>query len=95
MGARITISRNRDGVLEIWLNPDGRDLLVQELQRLDEKHEHFHLMPEEVECGIPVQVRPYGKDDEIIEYAKVLFRPDTWDARYFPHVLEEPDQHGG
>ena len=48
MSSRITINRNKDGELEIWLNEDGRDLLVRELQRLSEKNDHFHLGPEDI-----------------------------------------------
>ena len=34
MSARITFSLASDGELEIWLNEQGRDLLVRELQNL-------------------------------------------------------------
>lgn len=88
---RITITRDKDGGLEIWLNPAGRDLLVRELQRLNEAHEHFHIMPEEMAPDLPVRNRPYRAGDEVIEWGKVLFRPDEWDQRYFPHVLDAPE----
>jgi hypothetical protein len=87
MKARITISTNKDGELELWLNPTGRDLLVQELQHLGEKSDHFHLGPEEFAGEVPVQTIPYRDSDEIIEWGKVYFRPDEWDQEYFPHVL--------
>jgi len=83
---RITIAIN-DGTLEILLNEEGRDLLVQELTSLSKKRDHFHLMPEELVYEVPLQVKPYRKADQVIEYGKVLFRPDDWDAQYFPHVL--------
>jgi hypothetical protein len=31
------------GEFEIWLNPEGRDVLVKELQGLSEINDHFHL----------------------------------------------------
>ena len=33
------------GEFEIWLNPEGRDVLVKELQGLSETNYHFHLGP--------------------------------------------------
>jgi hypothetical protein len=86
--ARITISRNAGGELEILLNEPGRDLLVRELKALSESSDHFHLGPEEYGGEVPVRLRAYRESDEIIGWAKVLFRPDAWDAEYFPHVLD-------
>ena len=34
------------GAFEIWLNPEGRDVLVKELQGLSETNDHFHLGPD-------------------------------------------------
>jgi hypothetical protein len=85
---RITISRKPDGELEIWLNAPGRDRLVRELQALSESNDHFHLGPEEHGGEVPVRLKAYREGDEIIDWAKILFRPDDWDAEYFPHVLE-------
>jgi hypothetical protein len=31
----------------------------------------------------------YRKGDEIIEWGKVMLRPDRWDAQYYPHVLDD------
>jgi hypothetical protein len=25
-----------------------------------------------------------------VEWGKILFRPDEWDAKYYAHVLEQP-----
>lgn len=95
MKPRITISTSEDGQLEICLNDAGRDLLVKELQRLSEDSDHFQLGPEHLDGEVPVQVIPYRNSDQIIEWGKVMFRPDNWDAKYFPHVLiaapEGPD----
>ena len=95
MHPRITISRTKNGELEVWLNPAGRDLLVRELQLLSEKNDHFHFMPEEMGGEVPVRNRPYGDGDEIIDWAKVMFRPDEWDERYYPHVLDPPPAANG
>lgn len=84
---RITFSRTKDGSLEIWLNPAGRDLLVRELQGLSEQSDHFHIMPEEMEPELPTRSQPYGDGDEVIQWGKVLFRPDDWDKEHFPHVM--------
>jgi hypothetical protein len=86
MNARITINLTADGELEVWLNEEGRDLLVQELQHLSEKSDHFHFGP--VDIGeVEVRSRPYRPDDKILEFGKVYFRPDAWDRQYFPHVF--------
>jgi hypothetical protein len=88
MKPRITINMTRDGELEISLNHAGRDLLVRELQRLSEHSDHFHLGPEDLDSEVPVRNRAYRTDDQVIEWGKVMFRPDDWDARYYPHVLD-------
>ncbi len=88
MKPRITINANRDGGLEIWLNPAGRDLLVRELQRLTEKSDHFHFAPENRDDEVPVRSTAYHEGDQVFEFGKVMYRPDQWDAEYFPHVLK-------
>jgi hypothetical protein len=88
MRPRITLNRSKDGELEIWLNEAGRDLLVRELQHLSERNDHFHFMPEGQDGEVPVRNRPYRQEDEIIEWGKVLFRTDDWDAQYYPQVLD-------
>jgi hypothetical protein len=88
MKPRITISTTETGELEIWLNEAGRDLLVKELQHLSEKSDHFHLGPEELGGEVPVQSRAYREGDRVVDWGKVLFRPDHWDRQYFPHVLQ-------
>jgi hypothetical protein len=87
MKPRITIDFSANGELEIWLNEAGRDLLVRELGHLSEASDHFHLGPEEQGGEVPLQAQPYRKDDRIIAWAKVLYRPDKWDEEHFPHVL--------
>ena len=87
MKPRVTIAINKDQVLELFLNEAGRDLLVKELTRLTHDRDHFHLQPEGQFDEVPLQVKAYREDDLVIEYGKVLLRPDDWDAKYFPHVL--------
>ncbi len=87
MKPRITVNLNADGEFEISINEEGRDLLVQELQRLDKGNEHFHLGPDEG-SDIQLSTRPYRPDDKILEYGKVLFRLDEWDKQYYPHVFD-------
>jgi hypothetical protein len=91
MGARITASMTADGELELYLNEEGRDMLVNELQHLAKTsgNDHFHLGAFE---GAEVEMRtvPYRSSDTLIWSAKVMLRPDDWDAQHFPHVLEPP-----
>lgn len=35
----------------------------------------------------PVRNRAYESGAQAIEWGKVLFRPDEWEAREVPHVL--------
>lgn len=88
MAARITLDINSAGEFELWLNPEGRDLLVKKLLALSELNEHFHLMPSEVPSDVEVSTRRYRPNDRLLEYGKVLFRLDEWDAQHFRHVLE-------
>ena len=87
MTPRITLTRTEDGRLEIWLNEAGRDLLVKELQGLSEQSDHFHFGPSEEDAEVPVRSIAYRPDDEVLDWGKVLFRTDAWDAEHFPHVL--------
>jgi hypothetical protein len=83
---RITISLTKGGELQIMLNEAGRDRLVKELQRLSTDSDHFHLDPDGM-IDVQVSKIPYNEGDQVLEWGKVCFRPDDWDARYFPHVL--------
>ena len=87
MPARITVNLNAQGELEMWLNPEGRDILVKQLQGLSEKNDHVHLGPfSEIETAD----RPYRSDDKLLTSGKILFRTDAWDTEYFPHVMDLP-----
>lgn len=46
-------------------------------------------MPEDMDPELPARKRAYTPGDEVMEWGKVLFRPDEWDEQYFPHVLAE------
>ena len=92
MAARMTVCQRPDGSFEILVNEAGRDLLVQELQRLDKTWDHFHLdhfdEPELVDATeVQLANIPYNNGDEVFQHGKVLLRPDDWDAEYFPQVL--------
>ena len=88
MKPRITISTKANGFFEIFLNETGRDLLVKQLNALDRSNDHFHCAPEDFLHDLAMQDKPYADDDTINAWGKVLFRPDDWDAEYFPHVLD-------
>ena len=51
---RIALSLTPDGILEIFVNKECRDLMVRELQHLSVKSDHFHFGPTEAD---EVQVR--------------------------------------
>lgn len=95
MKPRITINTNSDGELEMWLNPAGRDLLGRELQSLSEGSDHFHFGPADLDGEVPVQSTAYRDGDKVIEWGKVMFRPNGWDAEHFPHVLTSGAGNGG
>jgi len=84
---RITFSLAADGTFEMWLNPEGRDLLVQKLQALTIENEHFHIGPAHV-GELEVATKAYREDDRVLEWGKVYLRNDEWDEKYFPHVLK-------
>ena len=92
---RITVAytRGNDGEPDevlLYLNPEGRDLLISELRRLDERSDHFHLQDEEWGAEVPLQTKSYVPDrEQVVSVAKVMLRPDHWDAEYFPHVLSD------
>jgi hypothetical protein len=86
MKPRITINMASDGELKIFVNELGRDLLVRELQGLNERSDHFYLGAFEG-AEVEMQDKAYRPSDTVVGAAKVLFRPDDWDRRYYPHVL--------
>jgi hypothetical protein len=92
---RITVAYTKgddgrpDEVL-FYMNPEGRDLIVAELKRLDERWDHLHMQPEEWTVDLPLQMKAYVPGhEEPISAVKMMLRPDAWDRDHFPHVLEE------
>jgi hypothetical protein len=86
MKPRITFNVTTDGEFELWLNEQGRDLLMHELQNLSEESDHFHFGTWEG-AEVQVQATPYRPTDTVLEYGKIYFRTDAWDEKYFPHVI--------
>jgi len=43
---------------------------------------------------VPVQGRAYRAGDRVLEWGKVLFRPDAWDREHFPYVLGPEEEPG-
>jgi hypothetical protein len=91
---RITVAVRKDEQGEpaevfLYLNPEGRDLLVGELQSLNERSDHFHMHPAEWEMEVPLSMRAYAPEEETLPtHVKMLLRLDAWDEEYFPHVME-------
>lgn len=89
---RITCVVTSNQEVFFYLNPEGRDLLVKELLRLDEQWEHLHIQPEEWTVDLPLQAKAYAPDQETaVHHVKIMYRPDAWDEEYFPHVMKEGD----
>lgn len=91
---RITFGVCDDGQeVRIYVNPEGRLLLIQELAHLSEQSDHFHMHPEhEPNPEVPMRTIPYVPSEETIPYhVKVMLRPDDWDLEYFPHVMKDDD----
>jgi hypothetical protein len=94
--SRITFVINKDDKgdpveILLYLNPEGRDQLVQELQHLSEQSDHFHMMPDELIAEVPIGAIPYVAREIIPDHVKVMFRADDWDRQYFPHVMKDDD----
>jgi hypothetical protein len=89
MKPRLTIFKDEQGILQIFLNESCRDELIDALKSLDKQNDHLHFAPEEFGMDvIQTSTIPYNKTDEVFEWAKLCLRPDEWDKKYFPHVLE-------
>lgn len=96
MTPRVTICLTGDGTLEILLNEAGRDLLMNQLRKLDRQWDHFHLdhysHPDIADAtDIALSGKPYRQDDSVLKNAKILLRSDDWDREYFPHVFENTE----
>ncbi len=87
MKPRVTLSLTPGGQFELFLNEKGRDELVKLLATLDKDNDHVHLAPESFGMDVRVSEIPYRKDDRVLSWGKIMFRPDDWDRKYFPHVV--------
>jgi hypothetical protein len=83
---RITFARSNDGILEIWMNPEGREKLVKELEMLRPDWDHAHIG---WDMDIDADPIPYRPEDEVLEWGKIYMRLDEWDEKFFPHVMAE------
>jgi len=87
----VAYTRGEDGQPDevlFYMNPEGRDLLVKELSNLDERWDHIHLQDEESTIELPLQTKAYRADEQIVYAVKMMLRPEEWDRKHFPHVLE-------
>ena len=89
----VTLKNENDEAtsVNLYVNPEGRDLLVRELSRLSEKSDHFHMDAAEWAIEVPLQTTAYDPGAETIaSNVKIMFRSDDWDREYFPHVMMDP-----
>ena len=82
---RITINQTVDGFFELWMNPEGRELLVKKLMSLDVNDDHLHIGDRE---DIEVSSIAYREDDRLIRWGKIYLCSDDWDEKHFPHVMK-------
>lgn len=88
MKPRITMNVRADGEFELWLNKEGRDLLVRELLNLGEGKDHFHMMAREYgPVEIELSLRPYRETDKVLSTGKVMFRTDEWPDELASHLV--------
>lgn len=78
--------------VQIYLNPEARDWLIEQLNKLDRKDDHFHAFSFEDWDGLQLSDIPYSPGDNPACALKVLLRQDDWDEQYFPHVMEPPKE---
>jgi hypothetical protein len=78
--------------VEIYLNPEARQWLITELQKLDRSDDHFHAFSFEEWDGLQLSDIPYRPGDTTAPALKVLLRHDDWDEQYFPHVMALPSE---
>jgi hypothetical protein len=88
----VVVKKDENGELAevfFYLNPEGRDRLVAELQHLSEASDHFHMEPEAWAMDVPLRMISYEADETLPNHVKMMFRTDEWDRQYFPHVMGE------
>ena len=76
------------GLIEIWMNPAGRELLVSHIMALNESNEHFHFGE-----GEDIELSPcaYGPEDKVHAWGKLYLRLDERDRQYFAHLFPSHD----
>ena len=84
---RITFSLSSGRVLEIYVNEEGKAVLARAISGLTELHDHVHFSPDG-DFGLQSNGRPYRSSDTILEWVKIIFRPDSWDREHYPHVFD-------
>jgi len=89
---RITLTRDQNDFFQLWLNPEGRDLLVKELLSLSATSDHTHVEPAYMDPELAFRTVPYQEGDIVMSWGKILFRPDEWDEKHFPHVMIETEE---
>jgi hypothetical protein len=77
---------------QIYLNPEARQWLIAQLNKLDRRDDHFHVFSFEDWDGLQLSDIPYSPNDKTVPALKVLLRQDDWDEQYFPHVMEPPKE---
>jgi len=91
--ARITVSVRPDDKFEISMNEAGREVLIRELQVLSKRWDHIHLdctdgWPDPHATEVVLSSIPYNEGDKVLLNGKLIFRPDDWDEKNFPHVMK-------
>lgn len=86
---RFTVQIDGSEVI-LYLNPEARSRLIAELQHLDRRSDHFHVLGPEVGDELQTSQIPYRPDDQLAYSMKVCLRYDDWDEEHFPHVMAPP-----
>lgn len=77
------------GVVQLFINKEGRDLLLKELAALSEDNDHFHLFALDWgESEGSLSLKPYKDGAATAGHFKVMFRADDWDRKYYPKLFE-------
>jgi hypothetical protein len=78
--------------VQVYLNPEARQWLIAQLNKLDRQDDHFHAFSFDEWDGLQLSDIPYSAGDKLACALKVLLRYDDWDAEHFPHVMEPPKE---
>jgi hypothetical protein len=76
------------GIVEVFLNEEGRALLLDKLTALSKTNDHFHMFaPQWGWPDGPLKLTPYDKNKSTAGHLKISYRPDEWDQEFFPAVI--------